>query len=40
VRSGWLESILAGELQTRAAGVATEVDAETKQQLEALGYLN
>jgi arylsulfatase A-like enzyme len=40
VRSGWLEAILAGELRTRASGVATEVDAETKQQLEALGYLN
>ncbi|MEX1309820.1 MAG: sulfatase [Candidatus Sulfomarinibacteraceae bacterium] len=40
VRSGWLEAVLAGELQTRASGVATEVDAETKQQLEALGYLN
>jgi arylsulfatase A-like enzyme len=40
VRSGWLESSLAGELRTRASGVATEVDAETKEQLEALGYLN
>ena len=40
VRSGWLEAVLAGELTTRASGVATEVDAETNQQLEALGYLN
>jgi arylsulfatase A-like enzyme len=39
VRSGWLEATLAGALQTRAEGVATNVDSETKQQLEALGYL-
>jgi arylsulfatase A-like enzyme len=40
IRRGWLEAKLANALETRSKGVTTEVDSETKKQLEALGYLN
>ncbi len=39
VRAGWLEALLTGALQIEGTGVPTEVDAETRTQLEALGYL-
>ncbi len=39
VRAGWLESRLADALTVRTGGEITEVDAETRRQLEALGYM-
>jgi arylsulfatase A-like enzyme len=40
VRAGWLLARLTGALQIEGAGVAAEVDADTRAQLEALGYMH
>ncbi len=40
VRSGWLSAQLRIALRGEAAGLTTEVDGETRAQLEALGYMH
>ena len=39
VRAGWLLSRLAVTLRTEGVGLRTEVDSRTREQLEALGYI-